>query len=194
MRTKNIERFLKSFGKEVVRKAKSNLSSAGKGGGNLERSIDFKVVDNEGSLDVEFYMADYGPFQDKGVKGAGGKIGKKSYGGRRHYITWEGKRKDSPYKFGSGTGQKGGLKTGMGKFIRKKGLQPRSEGGQFMSTKSLIFLFSRSIYIRGIHGVSFFQNSLRLGMEDFAEKYGKALTEDIINAIGVENNLSNPKL
>ena len=44
MKTDNIERYLNSFGKEVVRNAKKNLNSAGKGGGNLEKSIRFEVV------------------------------------------------------------------------------------------------------------------------------------------------------
>jgi hypothetical protein len=177
--TKNVERFLDSFGKKVVKRAKKNLVAAGKGGGKLEKSIKSKVVKFKKGFILQWTMADYGTFVDKGVKGKGGKIGKKSIGGRRYYTTWEGKRKDSPYKFGSGTGKKGGLRKGIASFIRKKGLQPRSEGGQFMSTKSLIFMFSRSVYIRGIHGVSFFQNSLMLGMKTFRSDYAKAIKKDI---------------
>ena len=130
MNTDNIERYLNSFGKEVVANTKKNLNSAGKGGGNLEKSIRFEVVSDADGFSVQFYMANYGAFVDKGVKGAGGKIKsgdhKGSWGGRRHYITWEGKRKDSPFKFGTGTGEKGGMRKGIGSFIKKKGLQPRS--------------------------------------------------------------------
>jgi|TARA_R110001599_G_C12038487_1_gene640877 hypothetical protein len=186
MNTKNLENYLNSFGKEVVRNAKSNLAKGGKGGGNLEKSIDFKVVDNNGNLDVQFEMADYGTFQDKGVKGAGGKIktGKHAgtWGGRRWYTTWEGKRKDSPYKFGSGKSS-GSIYTGIGSFIRKKGLQPRGQGGQFMTTKGLKIAIVKVLWIKGIHGISFFQNSLRLGMRNFAENYGKALGEDILESL-----------
>jgi hypothetical protein len=187
MSLKNLENYLNSFGKQVVKDAKSNLSKAGKGGGNLEKSIKFNVVKNGDVLDVEFSMADYGTFQDKGVKGAGGTIKsgkhKGSWGGRRHYITWEGKRKDSPYKFGSGKGKKNGIYKGIGSFIRKKGLQPRSEGGQYMTTTGLKIAIVKVLWIKGMHGVSFFQKSLQLGMEDFAENYGKALGEDILESL-----------
>jgi hypothetical protein len=187
METKNVERYLKSFGQEVISGAKKNLSSAGKGGGNLEKSLDFKVVPTSDGFVVEFLMADYGTFVDKGVKGKGGEIPhgkyKGSWGGRRHYITWEGKRKDSPFKFGSGTGKKGGLRTGIASFVRKKGLQPRSKGGQYISPKGLVYLISRNIFIRGIHGISFFQKPLGLAMKDSGEKLLKALTQDIIDSL-----------
>tara|TARA_R110001583_G_scaffold3025_1_gene20373 strand:+ start:2118 stop:2681 length:564 start_codon:yes stop_codon:yes gene_type:complete len=184
MKTKNVERYLNSFGKKVVSGAKKRLAAAGKGGGKLENSIKFKVMPD---LSVQFSMADYGTFVDKGVKGAGGKIPngkyKGSWGGRRHYTTWEGKRKDSPYKYGTGTGKKGGLSDGIGSFIRKKGLQPRSEGGQFMSTAGLKYLIIRNIWIRGIHGISFFQKPLGIGMQDYGKKFLAALSEDILESL-----------
>ena len=74
MDTANIERYLNSFGKEVVSNAKKNLQSAGKGGGKLEKSIKFEVVPDSDGFSVKFYMADYGTFVDKGVKGAVGTI------------------------------------------------------------------------------------------------------------------------
>ena len=180
-----IKRMLNSFGKEVVRKAKKNLSAAGKGGGNLEKSIDFNLIPEGDGFVVQFTMADYGTFVDKGVKGAGGTIKsgkhKGSYGGRRHYITWEGKRKDSPYKFGSGKGKKNGIYKGIGSFIRKKGLQPRSEGGQYMTTAGLKIAIVKVLWTKGIHGISFFQNSLMLGMKKFSKELGTALKGDIID-------------
>lgn len=186
MSLKNLENYLNSFGKQVVKDAKSNLSKAGKGGGDLEKSIKFSVVKNGDLLDVQFSMADYGTFVDKGVKGAGGTIKsgkhKGSYGGRRHYITWEGKRKDSPYKFGSGKSS-GSIYKGIGSFIRKKGLQPRSEGGQFMTTAGLKIAIVKVLWVKGIHGISFFQKSLMRGMQSFAENYGKALGKDILESI-----------
>ena len=116
MKLENLQNYLNSWGSEVVNNAKRNLSSAGKGGGRLEKSINFEVTEWGDLLKVEFSMEDYGTFVDKGVKGAGGEIKsgkhKGSYGGRRHYITWKGKRKDSPYKFGSGKGKKNGIYKG----------------------------------------------------------------------------------
>jgi len=180
---KNLKNYLDSFGAEVVSNAKANLKSAGKGGGNLEKSIDFKVVADGDGFVVEFTMANYGTFVDKGVKGSGGTIGDKSWGGRRHFVNWKGKREDSPYKFGSKTGKKNGLREGIASFIKKKGLQPRSKEGKYKSTKSLIFVISRSIYIKGIHGVSFFQDSLMLGMKEYGEHITGAVKEDIIGTL-----------
>ena len=41
---KNFERYLDSFGKEVISKAKGNLQAGGKGGGNLESSLKSNVI------------------------------------------------------------------------------------------------------------------------------------------------------
>ena len=187
MKTENIERYLNSFGKEVVANTKKNLNSAGKGGGNLEKSIRFEVVSDADGFSVQFYMANYGTFVDKGVKGAGGKIKsgdhKGSWGGRRHYITWEGKRKDSPFKFGTGTGEKGGMRKGIGSFIKKKGLQPRSKGGQYMTTAGLRIAIMRVLWIKGIHGISFFQKSLMLGLKQFGKDLLGNVKQDIIDTL-----------
>ena len=43
MDTDNIERYLESFGKQVVNRSKGNLQRAGKGG-KLENSIKFEIV------------------------------------------------------------------------------------------------------------------------------------------------------
>ena len=183
----NLKNQLNSFGAEVVATATKNLKAAGKGGGNLERSIKFDVLPDSDGFVVQFSMADYGTFVDKGVKGAGGTIKsgkhKGSWGGRRHYITWEGKRKDSPYKYGSGKGKKNGIYKGIGSFIRKKGLQPRSEGGHYMTTAGLKIAIVKVLWTKGIHGISFFQNSLMLGMKNYGEYLLGALKEDIIEGI-----------
>ena len=187
METKNVERYLNSFGQEVINRAKANLSKAGKGGGNLEKSIDFKLVpDNDGFI-VQFLMADYGTFVDKGVKGAGGTIKsgkhKGSWGGRRHFVNWKGKRQDSPYKFGSGKGKKNGIYKGIGSFIRKKGLQPRSEGGQYMTTAGLKIAVVKVLWTKGIHGIRLFQKSFMLGMKEYCEHFLGAVKEDILGTL-----------
>jgi hypothetical protein len=188
METKNVERYLKSFGEEVIRGARKNLSSAGKGGGNLEKSLEFKVVPSKNGFAVQFFMAEYGEYVDKGVKGAGGEIKsgkhKGTWGGRRHYITYEGKRKDSPYKFGSGKGT-GSIYKGIGSFIKKKGLQPRSEGGQYMTTVGLKIAIVKVLWTKGIHGISFFQKPLGEVWKGAGENFLDALAEDIKNSIKV---------
>ena len=167
---KNFERRLESIGKQFVRQARKNLRKAGKGGGKLEKSIKAVVKQTGDGYSLQFLMADYGTFVDKGVKGTGGEIpnGKYagSWGGRRWFINYKGKRQDSPYKYGRGTGKKGGLTRGIASFIRKKNLQPRDAKGQYLSPKGLKYLIVRNIWIRGIHGISFFQSALRSSIEN----------------------------
>ena len=188
----NIENYLNSFGQEIVSGSRMNLQAAGKGGGNLERSINFEVLRTDEGISISFYMADYGTFVDKGVKGAGGEIktgihaGR--WGGRRYFTTWQGNRKDSPYKFGTGTGAKGGMSKGIGSFIKKKGLQPRSEGGQYMTTAGLKIAIMRVLWIKGIHGISFFQKPFGLGMQTFSSDFLSALKEDILHNLPTEKN------
>ena len=52
METDNIEKYLNSFGKQVVNRAKGNLQKAKKGGA-LEQSIKFKVVTSQDGFTVE---------------------------------------------------------------------------------------------------------------------------------------------
>lgn len=187
MKTENLERYLNSFGKQVVKDARRNLNKA-KGNTSLASTIKSKVVDKGDGFVVQFTMADYGTFVDKGVKGAGGEIKtgkhKGQWGGRRWFTTWKGKRKDSPYKFGSGKG-KGSIYTGIGSFIKKKGLQPRDEGGRFMSTLGLKIAIVKVLWIKGIHGISFFQKSLYTNYfkGDFGINLLKALKQDILDNI-----------
>ena len=67
MKTTNIENYLDSFGKYVVKQARTNLTKAKKNvNKDLYNSIKFKVVPDGKSFIVEFYMLDYGKFVDKG--------------------------------------------------------------------------------------------------------------------------------
>ena len=192
MATTNIERYLESFAKQVVRDAKINLAR-GKGNTDLSSSIRFKMVNTFDGIQIQFLMSEYGSYVDKGVKGKGGEIktGKTAgrYGGRRYYTTWKGKRKDSPFKFGSGTGAKGGLTKGLFQWIKKKGIKGRDKKGRFISHKSLSIAMAKSIYIRGIHGISFFQKSFGKNYKYFAIDFLKSLKEDILDNITINKNI-----
>ena len=84
---------------------------------------------------------DYAKYIDKGVRGK-----TSSYG----------VSKNSPFRFGSGTGKKGGLRKGIFKWIKAKRFQFRDEQGKFISYKSMTFLISRKIYNKGIPAKKFF--------------------------------------
>jgi len=168
-----LERYLNSFGKSVVNKAKGILKRKKKVvSGKLLNSISYKLKKDNDGLTVQFMMVDYGTFVDKGVSGIKQK---------RTYVDYKGKRKDTPYEFGKT--RDGGLTRGLDNWIVRRGIAPRDAQGRFISRKSLKFLIARKIYTQGIQGISFFQKPLQIGMRDFYNQVGKAIKEDIENII-----------
>jgi len=170
MNTEALERYLNSFGKQVVNRAKGNLQKAKGGGTNLEKSLSFKVITSPEGFSVQFYMDSYGTFVDKGVSGTEVKRSFKDYKGRTI---------SSPYKYTT----KQPPSRVLDKWIVKKGIAPRDEKGRFMSRKSISFLIARSIKRKGIQGISFFQKPLMLGLKQFGKEMLGAVKDDIINGL-----------
>jgi HK97 gp10 family phage protein len=66
---KNLKRALEKFGKETCEKIRRDIRYKKLvKTGRLVGSIDFKVVNKNGSYEVEFYMVDYGKFLDEGTR------------------------------------------------------------------------------------------------------------------------------
>ena len=170
MKTEALERYLNSFGKQVVNRAKGNLQKSKGGGTNLEKSIDFKVTNNAEGFAVQFFMTDYGTFVDKGVSGTNK---------ARSFKDYKGRTISSPYKYTT----KQPPSRVLDKWIVKKGIAPRDEKGRFMSRKSISFLIARSIKRKGIQGISFFQKPLMLGLKQFGKEMLGAVKNDIINGL-----------
>jgi len=173
MNIPSLERYLKSFGSQVVKEAKGNLSAAGKGGA-LENSIDFFVIRKDGAVTVRFKMASYGKYVDKGVSGT--EV-------TRSFKDYKGKTLKSPFGYRKAKGHSQPPTKALDKWIVKKGIAPRDKEGKFMSRKSIKFLIARSIGKKGIQGISFFQKPLMLGMKDFGDKFGAAIKDDILNSL-----------
>ena len=184
---KHLQRYLKSWGRDVVQEAKERLVAAGKGGGDLENSISSRVIDEGESYVVEFSMANYGSFVDKGVSGVGGSIKtgihKGSHSGVNKYVDYNGNSQISPYRFGSGTGKKGGMEKGIRSFIRKKNINRSSVTGRFIPAKSIAIAIMKVLWIKGIKGVSFFQDSLMLGLSEFKLEVAPEIKEDLIDTL-----------
>jgi len=70
MNFKNINKALNDFGKYVVQQSKSRLTKNNQGGGALYDSIRYTLDEEQKGFILDFYMEDYGMFQDEGVKGA----------------------------------------------------------------------------------------------------------------------------
>jgi len=171
MKTDNIEKYLNSFGKQVVNRAKGNLQKAKGGGTNLEKSIRFKVVADADGFSVQFYMDSYGTFVDKGVSGNKQK---------RTFKDYTGQTTSSPYKYTNKQPPPGIL----AKWIKKKGIKGRDKKtGRFISNMSLAFIMGRAIKRDGIQGISFFQKPLGLGLKQFGKDLLGNLKEDIIEGL-----------
>jgi len=162
-RKENIEAVLNKFGKYVVQQARSNLSKKNKNvSGELYNSIsyDLNVSETGASFSLVFNMADYGEFQDKGVKGKSSST----------------KAPTSPYRFGSGKGGKGGLSESIPKWVRARRFQFRDKkSGKFMSYESTAFLITRSIYQTGIPTTNFFSRPFGLAHKQLPSDVVKAL-------------------
>tara|TARA_R100001443_G_C3334174_1_gene173006 strand:- start:130 stop:687 length:558 start_codon:yes stop_codon:yes gene_type:complete len=180
MKTKNIERYLESFGKYVIKQSRTNLSKAKK---NLTRdlynSLKFTVKKKKNGFSVNFFMADYGTFVDKGVSGT-----KQA----RSFRNYNGKTKKSPYRFGTGSSKvgkaQGGMSGIMAKWVKKRNFQWRDkETGRFMSRKSMGYIIARSIYSKGIQGISFFQRPLELGLKRFGKELLINVRKDVVNIL-----------
>ena len=173
MNTENLQRYLDSFGKQVLKDANGILKSQ-KGSTALSKSIRFEVEKDSQGFTTKFYMLDYGTFVDKGV--SGNKI-------KRGYINTEGFVTSSPYSYKNSKGHSQPPSRALDKWVVRKGIAPRDASGKFMSRKSITFLIARSIGRKGIQGISFFQKPLGLGLKQFGKDLLGNVKEDIINSI-----------
>ena len=174
MKTKNIVKYLNSFGKYIVQQSRSNLTKKKKNASkSLYDSIKFKVVPDKDGFVVQFFMNNYGAFLDKGVKGT-----------KSNYI----ENKNTPFSYKTKQPPSGIIE----KWIKRKGLKGRvdknwksagNRGGQFISNKSFAFLVARSIKQKGIKSISFFQRPLELGMKKFGKDLLGAITTDITDSL-----------
>lgn len=179
MKTKNIERYLESFGKQVVNRAKGNLQRRKGGKTNLEQTLKFEVITDAKGFSLNFYMAGYGSFVDKGVSGTNK---------QQSYKDYKGSVVKSPYNFGTGSSRvgkaKGGMSGIMSKWVKKKKFQWKDKKtGRFMSYKSMGYIIARSIYRDGIKGISFFQKPLGLGLKQFGKDLLKNVKQDIVDSL-----------
>jgi hypothetical protein len=170
MNTDNIERYLNSFGQNVVEDSKKLLYSE-KGSTALGKSIRFKVTKEANGFSTKFYMDDYGTFLDKGVSG-----NKK----KQSFQDYKGTVKSSPYSYTT----KGPPIDILSKWIKRKGIKGHGikkgrskDTGQYIS--GLAYLISRKIKRDGIKSLSFFQKPLGLWYDRLQDDFLKIFKEDI---------------
>lgn len=159
-----LKKYLDTFGKSVVKQSKTRLSKAKKNDSkSLYNSISYDLNVSKNSFSLTFSMEDYGTFIDKGVKG----------------VSSSAKAPNSPYKFGTGTGKKGGLTNGIDKWVTRKRIQFKDRSsGKFMSYKSTAFLIRNSIWNKGLETTDFFSKPF--------EQAFKKLPDTIIEAFALD--------
>ena len=160
----NVQEELDKFKKYVIQQSKSNLTKQGRNvSKSLYNSIKGEAKAMPNSFYLNFEMESYGQFLDKGVKGKNSSS----------------KAPNSPFKFGSGTGKKGGLTQGIDRWVRARRFQFRDkETGKFLSYESTAFLITRSIYSKGTKPTLFFTKPFN--------KYFEKLPEELITRYGLD--------
>ena len=156
---------LQAFNKYVIQQARTNLT---KGNKNVTKELydSLKATSKVNPNSIENYieMADHGKFLDLGVKG---KVS-------------SAKAPNSPFKYGSGTGKKGGLTEGIRGWVKARRFQFKNrETGKFMSYEQTAQLITRSIYLKGTKPTLFFSKPFAKGFESLPDELIKAYGLDI---------------
>jgi len=150
---KNVQDFLNEFKDYVIQQAKANAPT---NTGNLKENITGYVKESKNSIQISFEMPDYGFFQDQGVAGVSSGIG--------------------GFKFGTGSGEKGGLRKGILEWVKRKNIQFRDKKGRYTSHESTAHLIVRSIWKKGLKPSLFFtkpfESAFKRLPNQLVEKYG----------------------
>jgi hypothetical protein len=165
-----LNKALNAFGKYVIQQSRSNLTKKSKNStSDLYNSLKYKLTEETANFLIEFFQEDYGDFVDEGVRGAGSSSNNRT----------------SPFKFGSGTGKKGGLTNGIEKWIKQKPIKQWKDKktGKFLSYESMKFLIARSIYNKGIKPSFFFTKPFYQAFKRLPTDIIKAYRLDIEKAI-----------
>ena len=163
LRESGLQDALDKFKASVIKQARTNLS---KGDRNVSRKL-YNSLKGEAKVYAKgyylnFQMDEYGNYQDKGVKG------KRS----------SSRAPNSPYKFGSGKGAKGGLTEGIQRWVKARKFQFKDKKGKFMSYDATAWIITRSIYAKGIRPTLFFT-------KPFEAAY-KRLPQELVNDLKID--------
>jgi hypothetical protein len=164
MKKTEVQKALERFRNHVVSVSRRNLTNSNKNvTKNLYNSIKGEITVSQNSFSLEFSMADYGVYQDLGVKGK----------------TSSSKAPNSPYKFGTGTGRPGGLTQAINKWVKQKRFQfSDKKTGKYLSYESTAFLITRGIYNKGIRPSMFFTKPFEAAYKNLPDELIKSFALD----------------
>ena len=178
----SVTKIFNTLGSNVVKQARANLKKKKKGGGELEKSLGYKVRRNS----VEFTLTDYWEFVDAGVKGVGGKRADKKVKGKKVTgAAWKLKKvTNNKFKY---TDKKPPFMAFNGWTIRK-GIAPRNKKGQLMKRKGLLYAIANSVYHTGIETTHFFTDALDNEVLKLGDEIGEAFALDLIDGMNIKSD------
>ena len=164
---------MEKYAKYVVQQARSNLSK-GKNNASkqLYNSLNYDIKQNRSSggqfatgYNAEFYMEEYGAYQDLGVHGA-----------KSSYI----ENRKSPFRY---TTKQPPTKA-FDKWIKTKGIKGRDKKtGRFITDQSFKFLIARSIKNKGIRATLFFTKPFEAGINKYGDEIAGGFGDDILKQL-----------
>ena len=166
---KELQEALRDFAKYVIQQSRSNLTKGNKNASKeLYNSLGYDISKSGETTSMAFKMADYGKFQDKGVKGT-----------ESNYI----ENKQSPYSYKRGIQNRPSPRH-FDKWVIRKGLKGvRGKDGKFISRAGLKFAIAASIQKKGIKASMFFTKPFEAAF--------KRLPDELLEAysIGLEKQI-----
>ena len=171
----SIQDVLNDFRDNVIREAKSNLSSR-TDSGNLKKSLKSFVKESKNSIQISFEMDEYGFYQDQGVKGKDpSKVSPNAK------ITGQ-QAPNSQFRFGSGKSNKtfADFQKKMAAWAQRKNVRFRDSKGRFSKGgyKSIGYIIANNIYNRGLKPTLFFTKPF--------EKFFKRLPDELVEKYGLD--------
>jgi len=167
-----VAQVMRDFGNQVDTYARVILEQEGKNAtGNLSNSIRHEVSMRGDNIVVTWpTLAFYADFVERGVQGS----------------LSSSLAPNSPYKFGTGSGEVGGLKPAIRKWIDDKPVKQWQDlkTGRFMSYESMSRLISRKVYLHGIAPTPFLRPAMREVYNKYKERLEEAFAGDLSVAIG----------
>ena len=165
--------FKKAMEKYAVQQARSNLSK-GKNNASkqLYNSLNYEVKQNRTSggqfatgYNAEFFMEEYGAYQDMGVHGA-----------KSSYI----ENRKSPFRYTT----KQPPTRAFDKWIKTRGIKGRDKKtGRFITDQSLKFLIARSIKNKGIRASLFFTKPFEAGITKYGDEIAGGFGDDVLKQL-----------
>ena len=154
----NTEEILNKFAKRVIQQSRTRLTKGKKNASkDLYNSLRYDLTTSTAAFILNFFMEEYGIYQDRGVSG------KK----RKYNTPFSYKDKMPPPK-------------ALDKWMVRRNIKgTRDAQGRFIKRKSLQYLLARSIYNKGIKPSNFFTKSFEQAFDKLPEDMVKAYRLDL---------------